>query len=217
AGPDRIVLSPGGRSAALYSAGRNRVQIVTGLPDKAVLDREVDLSELVRPPSLLAINDEGNRVLAAAPDTDSTALYTLESGSPARYLMALGEVSAMAFAPNGTDAAIADRTRGLYRIRAADGAQDRMPAPVDNPTAVAFTDDGARLLAATPDSVVVLDAAGSELMRIPSNREPAGLHRMLGGLVFRLNDLGDEPLWLVDAGASEPRTVFVPFARSSEP
>jgi hypothetical protein len=31
----------------------------------------------------------------------------------------------------------------------------------------------------------------------------------MGGL-FRLNEMGGDPLWLLDARSSEPRTIFVP-------
>jgi hypothetical protein len=32
------------------------------------------------------------------------------------------------------------------------------------------------------------------------------------GNVYRLNELGREPLWILDADAKDPRIVFVPAA-----
>ena len=43
-----MVFSPAGTAAALYDSGAGRVQILTGLPDAATVQGDVDISALAR-------------------------------------------------------------------------------------------------------------------------------------------------------------------------
>ena len=54
-----MVFSPAGTAAALYDSGAGRVQILTGLPDAAAVQSDVDISALAGPVAALAVDDAG--------------------------------------------------------------------------------------------------------------------------------------------------------------
>jgi len=84
-----------------------------------------------------------------------------------------------------------------------------------SPNGVAFSADGKRVFvsAAAVHAVMSYDAATGAKNVIECECSPSGLVRM--GDVFRLNELSGEPLWMLDAGRSEPRIVFVPAMSSN--
>jgi sugar lactone lactonase YvrE len=78
------------------------------------------------------------------------------------------------------------------------------------PTGLAFSPDGRKLFVASASarSVAAYDLGSGERTTIACDCQPGALAAM--GNVFRLNDLGVDPLWLLDAGGAEHRIVFVP-------
>jgi hypothetical protein len=60
---------------------------------------------------------------------------------------------------------------------------------------------------------MAFDLSGNRL-DMACSCSPAELTPM--GTSFRLNELTADPLWLVDAGVSGPRVVFVPALRASQ-
>src|SRR5262245_14338219 len=72
-GPEQIALSPTGASAVLYRRGS--LQLIAGLPQKARLAAEIDISNLPEPLDALAVSDDGGAVLLGVSGQDSGALY----------------------------------------------------------------------------------------------------------------------------------------------
>jgi hypothetical protein len=75
---------------------------------------------------------------------------------------------------------------------------------------VQFSPDATRAFAATSDGeILVLSIEGHELARLACGCRPSGFQRLTGNSLFRVNEAGNGPIWLLDA-AAEPRLWFVP-------
>ena len=161
AAPERVVFSPSGTAAALYSAGS--AQVVTGLPDAPVLTGTVDLGGAPGGPGSLALSDDGAFVLVAGGGSIRLLGVTGEN----RSLMEGAAGALVAFAPGGHDAAIADPAgAGLVLFRDLTGAAEArlLAAPDDgmaSPAGLAFSLDGRKLFlaSAAARSVAVFDLA----------------------------------------------------------
>ena len=222
--PERVVFSPSGGAAALYAVGR--VQVVTGLPDAPALAGTIGVAEprlrtalRDRPPRrilpAMAISDDGALLLAVVDGT--VQLFDRAGGKQSLMDAAIG--AQVAFAAGGHDAATADPATGLVLFRDLDGARSRqaLAAPdagLASPAGMAFSADGGRLFVASAAarSVAVFDLAGGARSAVACDCTPEGLAPM--GDLFRLNEPGSAPMWLLDAGAGGPRMVFVPAARA---
>lgn len=210
--PRGVVFSPSGTAAALLYA--SQAQVVAGFPDAPVLGKVMPLESAVdthaRPSARpaagsVALSDDGAVLMEAHGGTVRLA------GARGRSSLTAGMLAA--FAPGGHDAAVADGS-GVTLVRDVDGsAQATVLAAegVAEPVGLAFSADGATVFAAGASGVVALRTAGGDPAQIDCACTPAGLAAM--GQVFRLNELGQGPLWLLDPGGQAPRTVFVPALR----
>jgi hypothetical protein len=204
---EKIAFSPSGTAAAIYAAGRT--QFLTGLPDAPVVAGSLLLED---GPSAMSVSDDGNYLLFAA----GGSIRLLGTTGENRKLMDAGEGALVAFASRSHDAAVSDPAgAGLVLFRDLTGAprQTIVAAPDDtaaSPVGLAFSADGRKLFlaSAAARSVAVLDLQSGERGAIACSCAPASLVSM--GNLFRLSEAGPEPLWLFDAGAAEPRIVFVP-------
>jgi DNA-binding beta-propeller fold protein YncE len=220
-GPDQIALSAGGRAAVLYYKNRNRMEVVTGLPESPKVTSELYLSA-GQYPSTVAIGDDGGTVLAGV----GAALYQITAGGEVPVLTELGKVSAIAVPATGT-AIIADSAHSqIHRVRGIGGGIEAnvIAGPKDgisSPVAVTVSRDGSRAFVANGKggtvSVIGLKLEGV-VTKIACGCTPTGLARLAGDEVFRLTEISSRPLWMLEAGAHEPRILFVPAdpARSSQ-
>jgi sugar lactone lactonase YvrE len=227
--PSFVVFSPSGSAAAWYAGGE--VSVLTGLPDAPALGSSLSLHavsqsaataaakgavERSRTGSVsgvegLAVSDDGKALLVAAANT--VRLYN--SGTDLGKLVDTSRTPVMAFAVGGHQAAIADPKTGtlLYQDLLSSGASQVVAPPDANnasPSAVAFAADGKTLFLASfaAQSVTQLDLVAGSTRSIACNCSPYALTRM--GSVFRMNELGSDPMWLLDTTAANPRVVFVP-------
>ncbi len=223
--PQRVVFSPSGTAAALFTPGK--AQVFGGLPGAPALAGTVTLPatggvQLSSP----APNHSRRRTPATgdyALSDDGVYLLSVSGGSARllsvngenRSLVQAGAGSLAAFTPGGHDAAVIDPTAGLLLIRDASGAATAQTiAQLDDSLAsavgIGFSQDGAKLYvpSAGAQGVVIFDLSASSRGTISCDCTPATLVPM--GSLFRLNEFGSAPLWLLDAGAAAPRIVFVP-------
>jgi hypothetical protein len=227
----RVVFSPSGTAAALYANGS--LQVLKGLPDAPVIaatiplgtDRTAQFSaaalsstgrrtrRLTDEP--LAISDDGGYLLVVS----GGAIRLIGTAGDNRKLMDAAAGAWAAFAPGNHDAAVLDAAAGLLLFQDVAGASvERVLAGPDSrmasPVGVAFSPDGRKLFVASAGARAVAafdvasgDHSGDRSM-IACDCTPTVLVQM-GGL-FRLNEMGSEPLWLLDARTGEPRMIFVP-------
>lgn len=216
--PARVVYSPNGTSAALFANGR--IQVVTGLPAVPAPGSTFDLSAVPARPGRghrqftgsFAVSDDGAYVLVA----EGSGVQLLGTG-PAKQVMA-GRTTSVAFAPGSHDAVVAGT--GVTLVRDVAGAATPLTlAPADpTQTAVgaAFSSDGSHLYVAgtAAQAVTAYDLKAGTSSQIACNCSPAGLTGM--GNLYRLNEVGNAPLWLLDPYAGTPRIVFVPVKTAAQ-
>lgn len=210
ASPERIAFSPSGTAAALYAAGN--VQVITGLPAAPVVASSFAFTpgggtaRAHRPfAGSMAVSDDGALVLIA----DGAAVRLFQSG--AERTVTSGTNSAVAFAPGSHDVAIANANNGVLLIRGIDAAGSQQTiGTVKTPVGAAFSQNGKTLFVASSadKTVTAFDLAGGASTPLACNCTPTGLAPM--GRAFRLNEIGQGPLWMVDTAAAQPRIVFVP-------
>jgi hypothetical protein len=218
ASPERIVFSPSGSAAALYTNGA--AQIVTGLPGAPVVSATIPLSapdprHPRRVAPALAVSDDGAYLLVAL----GNSIQLASKNGVVRPVIQTGADAVVAFAPGGHDAAVAARGNSAMLIRDVPGASSQQILAADGPAfnvpvGIAFSTDGKRVFvaSASQQSVASFDLAGNRA-DLSCDCTPSELIPM--GAALRLNELSAEPLWLVDSSAS-PRVVFVPAMRSAQ-
>jgi len=202
--PLRVVFSPSGSAAALYSPGS--VQVIKGLPDAPAVSATISLHRNLRArrplPDTLAISDDGAYLLYGT----GGPIELIGVAGNSRQIMA-GALAA--FAPGGHDAAVIHSGKLTLFQDIAGAATERSFDGIETPSAAAFSPDGQKLFvaSATGRAVTTIQVATGDRSALACDCAPSALIPM--GSVFRLNELGSEPLWLLDT-ASERGLVFVP-------
>jgi hypothetical protein len=209
AGAGAIVLSPRATAAALYFKGTRTAYIVTGFPDNPGAPRQVALD---RQPNAIAVSDDGAALLAIERlgKLDASIYLYRDGRSPALLRNGRG-IAGVDFLPGTTDALIAAND-GVYLISESFGPQliAGEADGVAGVAAVAASSDGGRvIIAMRSGQVAVRDRKTNMQTTISCACQPTGLARLRGAGVFRLNEMGDGPLWLLDADSAEPRILFV--------
>jgi hypothetical protein len=210
----RTFVSPTGSAAALYLADTGAVQILTGLPDAPVIEREFSFAGLGADLGALAVADDGRLILATF--TDQQTVMALGTGGT-REVAVSGVMSAIAFRPATHDAlltSIADDQ--VWLIRDVDGrAEYQMLAShndgISEPVAADFSPDGTRALVANSQGTLVsVDLTGGPAVQAVCGHRITGLQRLAGVFLLGLNVPGEKTIYLVDASAAQPRVFFVP-------
>jgi len=202
--PLRLVFSPSGTAAALYSPGS--VQVIKGLPDAPAVSATISLHRNLRArrplPDTLAISDDGAYLLYGT----GGPIELIGVAGNSRQIMA-GALAA--FAPGGHDAAVISSGKLILFQDIAGAATERSFDAIETPSALGFSPDGQKLFvaSATGRAVTTIQVATGDRSALACDCAPSALIPM--GSVFRLNELGSEPLWLLDT-ASERGLVFVP-------
>lgn len=207
AAPARIVFSPSGTAAALYANGS--VQVIKGLPETPALAATVKLQRNLksRGPAAesLALSDDGAYLLYAA----GGPVELIGVAGDSRKLMDATPGALAVFAPAGHDAAVI-HSGTLTIFQDVIGAATRRDLPAAAaPTALAFSTDGRTVFVASERArnVNAIDVATGNATPFACDCAPTALAAM--GPLFRLNEMSDAPLWLLDTSAT-PRLVFVP-------
>jgi hypothetical protein len=209
-GPDRMVFSPGGDAAALYYAAGSTVRVLRGGSPAG----DFDLSLFPGKLTALAVSDAGALLAAVSPEEGSAAVYFLEPGSDPRLVLSLRRASVLAFIPGSADALAADDIDNrVYLVHdPAGSAAATVVAAAENgingPVAIRALGTS-RVLTVNSQSgaITVTDLAGGASSTIECGCTPTELEP-LAGSIYRLTASG--PIWLLDAGAPELRTAFVP-------
>jgi hypothetical protein len=106
---DRIEFSPAGTTALLYSESRQRVQVITHLPESSQVTHELDLSSLSLPVVSLAVADSGALILAGVSDGERGEIYRITSDNAITSIHGGWLPSALRFLPDGDTALACDR------------------------------------------------------------------------------------------------------------
>jgi hypothetical protein len=214
--PALIVFSNAGTAAALYDAGAGRVQVLTGLPDAAAVQSDVDISALAGPVAALAVDDAGTSLFLAAGAAESVALYRIAMDGASQFLASFRSVAALRLSANGREALLADSAAGaVYTIRDLRGAgrvetivsgRDGLGAPI----AVESDSAGRVFVADQAGNLTILDRGRGSVLSLPCGCAPTGLFRLSGTATFRLTEPSGAPMWVLDASGDDPRIVAIP-------
>lgn len=209
--PKQMVFSPAGAALALTGQYSARLQIFTGLPQRPALAYDIDTSGLGGDVLSAALSDDGQLALLLT----SGGLWISQSGtSPVRLMD--GPTAAISFQA-GTHAAAAVASDGRIWIARdlANGAGFQAVSPEDSrlesATGVQFSADGAGVSVATRQGTLAsLNFATGDSAFLACQCAPAGLFSLNSPMLFRLTNLSDMPLMLLDTATAQPRTWFVP-------
>jgi hypothetical protein len=204
--PLRVIFSPTGSAAALYSPGS--VKVIKGLPDAPAVAATIRVSvdsRLRRPlPEAFAVSDDGAYLLYSA----GGPVELIGVAGDSRKILEGAAGALAAFAPGNHDAAIVYSGKLILYQDIAGAATERTLDGVTTPSAMAFSPDTQKLFVAstTGRAVTAIQVASGDRSALACDCTPANLIPM--GSVFRLTELGSEPLWLLDTASD--RVVFVP-------
>lgn len=215
-GASRITLSREGKSAAVLFPESQRLRILTGLPGDLQVAEEIDL----RPaglPEALALDDEGKLVVLSVSENQGSRISLHSSESGFQSLGVFGEVSALKFS-TGRQVLVADRaSQEVILIRDVRDATQQIRIAgredgIHDPVALDFSKDQKRVFVANAGSgtVAALDLGGAPATLTACQCTPTTLGRLEGDAVFRLTELSEKPLLMLEAGANETRVLFVP-------
>jgi hypothetical protein len=214
--PALMVFSPAGTTAALYDSGAGRVQVLTGLPDAAAVQSDVDISALAGPVAALAVDDAGTSLFLAAGAAETVSLYRVGMDGTSQYLASFRSVAALRLSANGREALLADSAAGaVYAIRDLRGA-GRMETiasgrdGLGTPIAVESDSAGRIFVADQAGNVTILNRGRGPALSLSCGCAPTGLFRLSGTATFRLTDPSDGPMWVLDASGADARIVAVP-------
>jgi len=214
--PALMVFSPAGSAAALYDSGASHVQILTGLPDAAAVQSDVDISALAGPVAALAVDDAGSSFFLAAGAAETVSLYRVAMDGTSQFLASFRSVAALRLSANGREALLADSAagavyvirdlRGTGRMETIASARDGLGAPI----AVESDSAGRIFVADQAGKVTILDRSRGSVVTLTCGCAPTGLFRLSGSATFRLTEPSDGPMWVLDASGADARIVAIP-------
>ena len=203
-----MVFTPGGAGLQLVSgltsapSGRSWCRCQQGLVDAA-------------------LGDSGSLLTA------SGTTITVTNGGHASTLTTVGKLGGLAFVPGTDDAVVVDngaKTVTLWHAVSTGGAHVVLSAPaINGAVAVGVSRDGRWALVANggDSNLVRVDlTGGSSPMAAPCLCQPTVVEPLAGAGLFRVSDpvvvaSASSPAWTVDAGAPQPRLLFIPALHAS--
>lgn len=227
--PDRMVTSPGGKSAALYYSSSASAQILTNLPDSPQMARQVDLSTLPNAPDVIAISDDGSLLLAGvhenadgSPAQGEVFLFTPDGPAP-QSIASVQHASAIAFLAKSHDALLADDVANSVTLVSdvANGANVAWAFTSQQllaPDSVQASPDRQSFLAgsSTNSIVAMLDASGSNAVVVACTCAPAEFRPLNAAATYQITEPASGLLWVFDGSMAGPRAFFVPIPDSGQ-
>jgi hypothetical protein len=205
-GATRAAVSPGGSAAALYFADSGTAQIFIGMPDAPQSLRTVTLESA---PVRMALSDDGATLLATIRSGRGEVVDSYQGSQAAQVFYSARRISGLAFMP-GSSAAIVAEPNAVKVVSPEFGAQAIGGQDLAEIVAVAASADRSRVFIAMRSGRIVMhELASSSETSLACACEPAVLTPLRGNAVFRLNEMDNGPLWLLDADAPQPRISFV--------
>jgi hypothetical protein len=209
AGAQLVAVSPLGTAAAVYYGDTGKASILTGLPDAPQTLREITLDGA---PSAMAVSDDGSTLAAAISlAANVSTVFSYSAGGAGQALLSDRLFPSLEFVPGSTNLVMATQA-AVYLYQSRQGLQlltDQRDG-VTNVVGAAASGDGTRVfIGMQSGQVAVHDLAASTQTLLTCSCQPTGMWRLRGTAVFRLNDLGAGPLWVVDGDGVAPRILFV--------
>ena len=210
-----IVLSASGSYALAYSTASQTAVLVSGLPQQPAV-QAINLNGAAQ---LLtaAVSDTGVALVATAADSSgSFPLFAVSSANSPRRVSSVGSAAGLAFIPATDTALAADATSGAIQ---------KITAVGSSPAVTTLSGSGLPQsvgLDVTSDAhyAVVANAAGRFLRVDLTGQSPAAYAQCnctpvtvsaLTGSAVRFTAPGNGPIWIVNAGDSALKSLFIPY------
>lgn len=221
---ERITFSANGASAVLWSPHSDRLQVISGMPERPEVKPAFSLPGLPGSVTAVAVTGDGTTLLVSVSDgVRKGSLYrvsTQDGETPqADFLLSLAQGAAVSFLNGDREAIAADAgSAQVFHIRDLGGAREVLLLAgasdgVDRPAAIAQSVDGRRILVVNTGSrsILVIDLSGGDAMRsIQVPLAPTRCDRMVSASVFRLNEGAQGPLYLLELEEGSGASYFVP-------
>jgi len=211
--PAQIAFSPSGGVAIAYAHGGTGITLISGLTAQPSAT-QLGLPSGVKLGS--AIVSDAGTILVAIQATP-VAIEVLSSAGQLSPLTTVTQAGGMSFLRGVDDALVADRSQNtLSLLNNVSGslAVQALSAPgINQPLAVAGAGDGRWAVVANggDKNILRIDLKnGAAPSKLPCSCQPNQLSALSGSGSFRLNDLGNGPVWTVDVSGSTPQLLFVP-------
>ena len=206
---DRVVLSPSGTAAAFYFNQSRTAYLVSGLPDSpSVAGQAITGSQ----PFAMAVSDDGSTLLTIEQNGRDREQLMAYAGGQAPAMLWFGpHIRDVEFNPHSLTALMV-QPDAVATVSIGSGAQVIAGAQdgLANVIAAAVSGDGSKVyIAMESGQVMVRDLQAKTQTSISCSCQPTTLARLKGNAVFRLNEIGGTPLWLVDGDGAAPRVMFV--------
>jgi hypothetical protein len=213
--PSYAAASVRGTSAAFYYADSKGIVIVTGFPRKPVVSSSVDLSSS-GPLTRMAVSDDGGLLVYSVAEGGREGVFSwTASSASSRFVSAANAVGGIAITANGA-AIVTDRDANevfavwdagegsfpQYLAASADGVSQPADVAVSASNRIYVANLGSA-------NIMALDSGGRLLGAHACNCELSGLFPLRDS-VFRLTKRLDQTVYLLDAGPTRDRILFVP-------
>jgi len=220
-GATRIAISPSGTAAAVFGQDRT-VQSIRRLPSTPELVFQFDVSDIPGDLQGLAIADDGTLAVLNFMTPGEATLWVVSSNG-SRWVLPAQRPSAATFLTNRHDVVIADdAAQQVFLLSNIDQEASRFSVASFGDgfqafSGVAASDDGLRVFVTSrkPDSVTLIDLERGLSVPLPCQCQATGFRALKGTSVFRLSDLTDSPIAILDASSAEPRIVVLPVAAAA--
>lgn len=205
AGADGIFVSPRGASAVLLYREQGKALVLTGLPGEPAVGASFETSA-----ASFAVSDDGNSVMAL----EQNGVRMLDRDANQWMLNMEAPVVSAVFVEGSHDAVLAGPA-GVFLAREASGNAS-VEKLWEGDAVAAVLEGDAALIATREEGLLALNRKDGSVQRVECACAAVTLTR-LAQSVYRVNELAEGPLWLVDLNGSTPRAVFVPADAKPEP
>jgi hypothetical protein len=208
----QVRFSPSGKSALVFTPGASSVVLVSGLTSTPAA------SSVATPFAIqeAALGDSGSFAIATG-SAAGASIQIVGANGPATSVGSVGTLGGLAFA-SGDGLLFADASNNtLTLVRNASTSPASAPVPTAallmTPAGLGVSPNGQWVLVANsadPSTVRVDLTAQNAPLKIACSCTPALVATVAGTATFRVTAPGNGPIWAVDAGASTPRSFFIP-------
>lgn len=199
AGVAAVRFSPTGRAALLLLEGRAVVVKLSGASMEASWEFAAESG------AALTVSDDGQAAVALA-----EGRLALHHADGTVEHPALEQVRTAAFVEGSHDvAALTEEAGAAFVQRGGEWTRVALPDGLARPVALAATAD--YLLAVSEDGLLArVSSDATAVETIACACTATTLARMGRAHLYRLNEAGDGPVWLLDASEAQPRILFLP-------
>lgn len=218
AGPwSGAVISVSGEYAVIYSTSGPAPELISGLPQQPTFKKLALPATNIRG---AAVSNTGTALLAAD-STNSIAIFTVPQNGAAIQAMTMGQMGGMAFVPTNDSAIVSDASSGTVTLISNASTSPAASAinngKLNQSIGIDVSADGRwAVVANSTGAVIRIDLSGQTASATATCNCTPTTVATLSGSAFRLTDAGSSIGWIVDAGGTTPRILFVPALPSQK-